>query len=82
MFGSESRISLKPVLGRIKVVALSTNFHEQTRSQVIFFNIVGSLFLKDPFYKIILEFRVLNKIWHSEFMNCYGDRNQVILNLV
>ena len=48
---TESRIRLKPVLGGMRLVALSISFHEES---LLFSNIVGfSLFLKDPIFQII-----------------------------
>ena len=45
----ESRIPLKPVLGGMRIVELSTSSHDQS---LLFSYIVGSLFLKDPFFQI------------------------------
>ena len=54
---TENRIPLKPLLGGMRrIVALSISSHEQTQLHLVccFFYNVFSLFLKDPFFQIIL----------------------------
>ena len=48
----KSRIQLKPVLGGVRMAALSISSHEQTQypKPAVFLYCRFSLFLKDPFY--------------------------------
>ena len=48
----ESRIPLKPVLGGVRIVALSISSQEQTQENesAVFLHCRFSLFLKDPFF--------------------------------
>ena len=44
----QNMVSLKPELEGMRVVALSTDVHGQTiKTSLLFFNFVGSLFLKE-----------------------------------
>ena len=52
---TESRILLKPVLGGVRIVALSISSHaDSIKLSLLFSYIVGSLFLKDPFFSCCL----------------------------
>ena len=52
---TESRIPLKPVLGGVIIVSLSTSSHEQQSDLVVFLYCRYSLFLKDPLFFQVIE---------------------------